>query len=66
MLPAEFAVLVHFESVRVIFLVFHGVIISLFAFGTCQGNFNSHFLHPLYLVEKCIGNYAVLRHITHA
>jgi len=47
MFPAELAVLVHFNPVRIILFILHGIIVSLFAFSTSQGNFYSHFLHPL-------------------
>ena len=41
-LAAETAVLVHFKSVRVIFLVLHCVVVSLLAFGACQCDSDSH------------------------
>ena len=41
MLAAVLAVLHEFQSVRVIFLVFLCVIISLLALGACQSNFDS-------------------------
>ena len=41
-LSAELAILVHFKSVRIIFLVFHCVVIALLAFSTSQCDFNSH------------------------
>ena len=40
-LAAEFAILVHFKSVRIVFLVFVCVIISLLALGADQSNFDS-------------------------
>jgi len=42
MLFAEPAIFVHFQSVRIILFVLHGIIISLLAFRTCQCNFCSH------------------------
>ena len=42
MLPAEPTVLVHFQSVRVILFVLHGVVIALLALGTSQSDFYSH------------------------
>jgi hypothetical protein len=45
MLLAEFAVLVQFDPVRVILLVFHRVIIPLFAFLTRQSDFYAHKSH---------------------
>ena len=41
-LAAEPAILVHFQSVRVVFLVLHGVIVALLALGAGQGDFDSH------------------------
>ena len=42
-LAAEAAVLVHFQSVRIVLLVLHGVVVALLALGAGQGNFDSHF-----------------------
>jgi hypothetical protein len=42
-LSAESAVLLHFEPVRVVLLVLHGVVVSLLAFGTSESNFNAHY-----------------------
>ena len=39
---AESAVLAHFETVGVILLVFHGVVVSLLALGASQSDFNAH------------------------
>ena len=41
MLAAELAILHQFQSVRVIFLVFLGVIVSLLALRACERNFDS-------------------------
>jgi len=41
-LSAEPAVLIHFKSVRIVFLVFHCVVIALLAFSACKCDFNSH------------------------
>ena len=41
-LLAESAILLHFETVGVILLVLHGVVVSLLALGACQDNFVSH------------------------
>ena len=41
MLPAETAVLVHLQSVRCVLLVFHCVVIALFAFGARKCDFYS-------------------------
>ena len=43
MLLAEPAVLVHFNSVRIVLLVLLGVVVALFALSTRKGNFNSTF-----------------------
>jgi hypothetical protein len=42
MLLAEFAIFVHFDSVRVVFLVFHRVVVALLAFLTRQSDFYAH------------------------
>ena len=42
MLSAEPAILVHFKSVRIVFLVFHRVVVALFAFCACKCDFYSH------------------------
>ena len=42
MLAAEPTILFHFESVGVVFLVFNGVIVSLFAFAANECYFYSH------------------------
>ena len=41
-LSAESAVLLHFETVRVVLLVFHGIVVSLLALGASQSDFNAH------------------------
>jgi len=43
MFAAEFAMFVFFQSVGVIFFVFHSVVISLLAFCTSERNSYSHF-----------------------
>ena len=42
-LSAEFAILAHFNSVRIVLLVFHSIVVSLLTFRTSQSYFNSHF-----------------------
>ena len=42
MLSAEPAILLHFQTVRVILLVLHGVVVSLLALGTSQCDFHAH------------------------
>ena len=44
MLTAKTAVLVHLQTVGVVFLVFHCIVVALFAFVASQGNFNPHVL----------------------
>jgi hypothetical protein len=39
---AEPAILVHFKSVGIVFLVFCGIVVSLLAFRASQGNLYSH------------------------
>ena len=51
-LAAELAVLVHFDSVRVILLVFLGVVIALLALSACQCNFNSHFGTSYFIIRS--------------
>jgi len=41
-LSAEPAVLVHFKPVRIVLLVFHRVVVALFALCACKCDFNSH------------------------
>ena len=49
MLPAETTVLFHFNSIRIIFLIFHSIVISLLTITTSQCDFYSHGLHLLRL-----------------
>lgn len=42
MLPAEFAILVHFKSVGIVLLVFLLVVVALFALCASKYYFNSH------------------------
>jgi hypothetical protein len=60
MLLAELAVLVHFQSVGVVLLVLHCVVISLFALSASQRNLDSHFAAPpviLASLREFIGTY---------
>jgi len=41
-LSAESAVLLHFETVGVILLVLHSVVVSLLSLGASQSDFNAH------------------------
>ena len=41
-LSAESAVLLHFETVRVVLLVLHSVVVSLLALGASHSDFNAH------------------------
>ena len=40
---AEFAVLLELESVGIVFLVLHALVVSLLALTTNKSDFNSHF-----------------------
>jgi len=51
MFPAKPAVLIHFQPVRIVFLIFHSIIVSLLALGTSQCNLNSHCVTPLICVR---------------
>ena len=42
MLLTEPTILVHFKPIRIVFLVFHCVVIALLAFSACKCDFNSH------------------------
>ena len=42
-LSAESAVLFHFETIGVVLLVLHGVVVSLLALIASQSHFNAHF-----------------------
>ena len=50
-LAAESAVLVHFDPVGVILLVFLGVVIALLAFCAGECNFNSHFGTSYFIIR---------------
>ena len=52
-LSAESAVLAHFETVRVVLLVFHGIVVSLLALGTSQSDFYAHYGTSL-ILPPCI------------
>ena len=41
-LSAESAVLLHFETIGVILLVLHGIVVSLLALGASQSDFHAH------------------------
>ncbi len=56
-LPAESAELIHLKSVRVVFLVFHCVVIALFALCACQCHFNSHDGTSRFTVIRCTLRY---------
>ena len=55
MLTAELAVLVHFKSVRIVLLVFLGIVVSLLAFCACESYLNpyiiSHLTAPSYYID---------------
>ena len=44
--PAETAVFAHFNTIRIIFLIFYGIVVALFAFVTSKCNLNTHFAAP--------------------
>ena len=46
-LSAESAVLLHFETVGIVLLVLHCVVVSLLALGASQSDFNAHKRHLL-------------------
>ena len=41
-LAAEAAVLVHFQTIRIVLLVLHGVVVALLTLGASQGDLDSH------------------------
>ena len=45
--PAETAILIHFKSIGIVFLVFLGIVISLLALTANQCYLNSQFRHLL-------------------
>lgn len=50
---AEFAILSQFNSVRIVLLVLHCVVVSLLAFGACQDDFVSHDRFLLVAIYRC-------------
>ena len=67
---AETAILVHFKSVGAVLLVFHSVVVALFAFGASECNFysftvSSHLRHLHFgifeLRDGLSGNHPALR-----
>ena len=54
-LSAEFAVFFHLETIRVIFLVFDSVVVSLFAFVTSECDFYTHIGTSL-ILPPCISS----------
>ena len=46
-LLAESAILLHLETIRVILLVLHGVVVSLLALRASQSDFDAHVRHLL-------------------
>ena len=54
MLSAESAILLHFEAIGIIFLVLHGVVVSLLAFRTSECDFYAHERHLLKKLPPCI------------
>ena len=62
--PAEFAVLLHLETIGVVLLVLHGVAVSLLALRTPKGHFYAHIRH---LLKFClpVSSPAMLKFRTH-
>ena len=62
MLFAKFAILGHFNPVRVVLFVFHRIIVSLFAFRASKRNLRAHFLPsgPLFLSNLKKGTLCLL------
>lgn len=54
-LAAELTELVHFDSVRIVLLVFLGVVIALLALRAGECNLNSHVRHLLFYFPPIIG-----------
>ena len=54
LLLAESAILLHFETVRVVLLVLHGVVVSLLALIASERDLNSHVRHLLKSLPPCI------------
>jgi len=52
--PAESAILIHFQPVRIVLFVLHGVIVSLLALGASQGNLNSQLSAPPYNISATL------------
>ena len=51
-LPAETAILIHFQSVRIVLLVFGCVVVALLALAASQSDFYSHYAHLLGNIQK--------------
>ena len=54
MLLAESAILLHLETIGVILLVLHGVVVSLLALGTSHSDFHAHIRHLLKNLPPCM------------
>ena len=54
LLLAESAILLQFDTVGVVLLVLHGVVVSLLAFVASERDFNSHVRHLLKPLPPCI------------
>jgi hypothetical protein len=53
MLLAESAILLHLETVGVILLVLHGIVVSLLALGASHGDFYAHNGTSLKIASLC-------------
>ena len=49
---AEFAVLLDFDTVRIVLLILRGLVVALFALGAGQGDLDSHCSAPPLSVNK--------------
>ena len=56
---AELAILSQLNSVRIVLLVLHGVVVSLLALGACQDDFVSHSSFLLILPLSCKNPYSL-------
>jgi hypothetical protein len=59
MFAAEAAVFIHFQPLGIILFVLHGVVVALFALGTREYDFHSHFSAPPFHLPPCYGEISV-------
>ena len=53
-LLAESAILLHLETIGVVLLVFHAVVVSLLALRASQCDFHAHYRHLLKNLPPCM------------